>query len=102
MALRMNRRPTVLLTGFGPFRNVRRNASAALVKSLAREARLALPHCRFTVAVLPTEWVRAPSLLSELYERHAPALAGLDRHRRDGADRAGDAVYVMTESGCYR
>ena len=71
----MNRRPTVLLTGFGPFRNVRRNASAALVRRLAREARLALPHCRFAVAVLPTEWARAPSLLSKLYERHAPALA---------------------------
>ena len=68
-------RPTVLLTGFGPFRNVRKNASATLVRRLAREARLALPHCRFAVAVLPTEWVRAPSLLSELYERHAPALA---------------------------
>lgn len=68
-------RPTVLLTGFGPFPRVRRNASASLVKKLAFKARIALPHYRFAAAVLPTEWARAPSLLSELYVRHAPVLA---------------------------
>lgn len=68
-------RPTVVLTGFGPFPGVRRNASASLVKRLAFKARIALPHYRFAAAVLPTEWTRAPGLLSELYERHEPTLA---------------------------
>jgi pyroglutamyl-peptidase len=68
-------RPTVLLTGFGPFPGVRRNASAVLVKRLATCAQKALPHYRFAAAVLPTEWVAAPHLLSELYTRHDPVLA---------------------------
>ena len=73
--MRSNSHPTVLLTGFGPFPNVPRNASAVIVKRLAREARLALPHVRFAFAVLPTEWTRAPGLVSELHERHDPVLA---------------------------
>jgi len=105
-------RPTVLLTGFGPFRNVRRNASATLVRRLAREARLALPHCRFAAAVLPTEWVRAPSLLSELYERHDPALAlhfgvasnirgfRIETEARNFCRMSTDAAGSLPVSGC--
>jgi pyroglutamyl-peptidase len=75
MPLWTDTRPTVLLTGFGPFPGVRRNVSASLVKWLAFKARFAMPHCRFVVAVLPTEWIRAPSVLAALYNRHDPALA---------------------------
>lgn len=75
MPLWTDPRPTVLLTGFGPFPGVRRNASASLVKWLSFKAQIALPHCRFVAAVLPTEWTRAPRILAELYERHDPALA---------------------------
>jgi len=75
MRIGIDHRPTVLLTGFGPFPNVRRNASAVLAKRLALNARTALPHHQFVAAMLPTEWTRAPQILSNLYEQHNPALA---------------------------
>jgi pyroglutamyl-peptidase len=75
MPLWTDPRPTVLLTGFGPFPGVRRNASGSLVKWLAFKARIAMPHCRFVAAILPTEWIRAPSVLAALYNRHDPVLA---------------------------
>ncbi len=75
MDTRADRRPTILLTGFGPFPGVAENASAALVKALARTARRAMPEYRFVTAVLPTEWARAPRLIAALDARHAPVLA---------------------------
>lgn len=36
---------------------------------------MAMPHVRFVAAVLPTEWVRAPSELARLYDQHDPILA---------------------------
>ncbi|WP_291157996.1 pyroglutamyl-peptidase I [Hyphomicrobium sp.] len=71
----MDSRPTVLLTGFGPFPGVPINASGELARKLARMARRALPEFCFTVAVLPTEWNRAPRLIANLHERHRPLLA---------------------------
>ncbi|CAA2142339.1 pyroglutamyl-peptidase I [Hyphomicrobium sp. ghe19] len=71
----MGSRPTVLLTGFGPFPGVPTNASGELVRKLARTARRALPEFRFAVAILPTEWNRAPRLIANLHERHRPLLA---------------------------
>lgn len=68
-------RPTVLLTGFGPFPGVRRNASGTLASWLALHARLAIPNVRTATAVLPTDWVRAPRLLAELHARHDPVLS---------------------------
>jgi pyroglutamyl-peptidase len=68
-------RSKVLLTGFGPFPGVARNESSSLVKWLARRARSAIPSYRFVAAVLPTEWVLAPQVLAELYDRHDPVLA---------------------------
>lgn len=68
-------RPTVLLTGFGPFPNVPVNASAYLARRIAREASSVLPQVRFVAEVLPTEWEKAPSLVAELHEQHRPALA---------------------------
>ena len=75
MSLWTNPRPIVLLTGFGPFPGVGKNVSDSLVKWLAFRARVTLPHSRFVAAVLPTEWIRAPHVLAELYDRHDPVLA---------------------------
>jgi pyroglutamyl-peptidase len=75
MPLWTDPRPKVLLTGFGPFPGVRKNISASLIKWLAFRARTAMPHVRFVTGVLPTEWVRAPSELTELYNQHEPVLA---------------------------
>ncbi|HVZ03472.1 pyroglutamyl-peptidase I [Hyphomicrobium sp.] len=75
MPLWTDPRPTVLLTGFGPFPGVPKNVSGSLVKWLAFRARVALPHVRFVAAILPTEWMRAPRELTALYDRHDPVLA---------------------------
>jgi pyroglutamyl-peptidase len=64
-----------LLTGFGPFPGVPENASGELVKNIAREARRAMPEYHFVSTILPTEWIRAPQILADLYERHEPVLA---------------------------
>lgn len=71
----MDSRPTVLLTGFGPFPGVPINASGELARKLARTARRVFPEFCFTVAVLSTEWNRAPRLIADLHERHRPLLA---------------------------
>ncbi|HEY8129085.1 MAG TPA: pyroglutamyl-peptidase I [Hyphomicrobium sp.] len=68
-------RPTVLLTGFGPFPGIPSNVSADLVRKVARLARRALPEFHFAVAVLPTEWMRAPRLVAALHMRYRPMLA---------------------------
>jgi pyroglutamyl-peptidase len=70
-----DRRPTIFLTGFGPFPGVAENASGALVKALARTARRTMPEYRFVTAILPTEWGRVPRLIAGLHARHAPVLA---------------------------
>ncbi len=75
MSGRSETRPTVLLTGFGPFPGVPDNASAALVRHLARLARGRFPAFRFAAAVLPTEWARAPRRIEALYRRYRPVLA---------------------------
>jgi pyroglutamyl-peptidase len=75
MLKRADRRSTVLLTGFGPFPGVPSNASADLVRKVVRVARRALPEFNFAVAVLPTEWTRAPRLIAALHRRHRPILA---------------------------
>jgi pyroglutamyl-peptidase len=75
MPTRADPRPTVLLTGFGPFPGVPINASGGLARRVARIARIAFPQFRFRVAILPTQWSRAPRLVATLHERHRPALA---------------------------
>jgi pyroglutamyl-peptidase len=75
MAIDVDRRPTVLLTGFGPFPGVPLNASGLLVRKLAPLARRQYPHNRFVAAVLPTEWRRAPVRVAKLHLRCAPILA---------------------------
>lgn len=65
----------VLLTGFGPFPGVPRNASGPLARALAAAARRRFPAVTFRSATLPTEWAAAPRRLRQLLAGHRPALA---------------------------
>lgn len=68
-------KPTVLITGFGPFPGVPQNASARLARELATQARRRHPDFRFVAAVLPVSWDAAPHRLARLIERTNPVLA---------------------------
>jgi pyroglutamyl-peptidase len=65
----------VLLTGFGPFPGVERNASSELAMQLARLA--ARRHCDFQFAaeVLPVDWGQAPLQVADLLRRYQPEVA---------------------------
>lgn len=62
----MHARPTIVLTGFGPFPGVGANATATLVPRLASAARLLFASHTFAAEILPTEWARAPERLKAL------------------------------------
>lgn len=68
-------RPSVLLTGFGPFPGTPVNASALLVEMLARMAASRWPDADIHAATLPTEWRRGIDRLDTLWSRHAPDIA---------------------------
>ena len=68
-------RPTVLLTGFGPFPGVGANATTLLVPRLAEAAARTFPGMRIAYDVLPTEWSAGPARALRLYGEHRPALA---------------------------
>ena len=70
-----DRRPVVLLTGFGPFPGVAENVTGRLVPELAREARLLFPGHRFETDVLATEWQTAPQRLTVVLSELKPELA---------------------------
>jgi len=97
MLIGPERRSTVLLTGFGPFPGVPVNASAVLVRRVARRARAAFPNVRVTAAILPTEWERAPRLVAKLHERHRPALA-----LHFGVAAASKCIRLETEARNFR
>ncbi len=65
----------VLLTGFGPFPGVDRNASAELASELARRGSRRHEHLRFVAEVLPVNWRSAPVRLSDILHLHRPAVA---------------------------
>ena len=71
----MSSSKTVLLTGFGPFPGVPRNASAALVRSLALKADRVFGQAAIVSAELPTVWREAPVMLEQLYFAHRPDIA---------------------------
>jgi len=76
-------RPTILLTGFGAFPGVGKNATAALVPALAAEARARFSEFDVIAEVLPVEWTRTPQLLQQLLADTSPQLAlhfGVTRH----------------------
>jgi pyroglutamyl-peptidase len=68
-------RPTVLITGFGPFPGIERNVTGLLVPRLAARARRRFPHLRVATAILPTEWAAAPAALARHLARAEPCLA---------------------------
>lgn len=68
-------RPTILLTGFGPFPGIGSNATAEFVPELARLARERFLGHDVVDAVLPVEWTRTPQRLAALLAQAQPALA---------------------------
>jgi len=62
----MRSRPTILLTGFGPFPGVPDNATALLVPRLAQAATTLFSSHQVIGEILPTEWARAPARLRSL------------------------------------
>lgn len=90
-------RPSVLVTGFGPFPGVPRNASALLVQALAHddlERRLGV---RLVRAILPTEWRAGLHKLDALWNIHAPSIA---IHFGVTADAEGFAVETTARNAC--
>jgi pyroglutamyl-peptidase len=65
----MPARPTVLLTGFGPFPGIADNATALLVPRLAKAAGALFATHHIVGEILPTEWAAAPRRLTGLLER---------------------------------
>ncbi len=68
-------RPTILLTGFGPFPGVVHNASADLVEALADRTARRFPKKCVVAHSLPTEWAAAAKQITALYAAHKPILA---------------------------
>lgn len=68
-------RPTVLLTGFGPFPGIPVNATADLVPEIAKRARRRFKTFRIVSEILPTEWTAGLDRLDQLLQRHAPVIA---------------------------
>lgn len=68
-------RPTLLLTGFGPFPNVPANATAVLVPRIAQAAAKAFPGVRIACHILPTEWSSGLARVADLYRELQPAAA---------------------------
>lgn len=67
--------PIVLLTGFGPFPGVERNASADLVLTLARLAGQRHADLHFAADVLPVDWRQAPQRTCDLIGQHRPVVS---------------------------
>lgn len=68
-------RPTIVLTGFGPFPGMAQNATATLVPQLAAAARTRFVEFDFLSQVLPTEWRAAPESLTKLLADRQAVLA---------------------------
>jgi pyroglutamyl-peptidase len=79
----MAARPTIVLTGFGPFPGVEVNASAKLVTDLAVAVRVQFPDYDVIGEILPTEWIAAPRRMLQLLDGINPALVlhfGVSQH----------------------
>lgn len=68
-------RPTILLTGFGPFPRVPVNATSILVPKIAETAAKTFPDTKVVAEILPTEWSAGPERAAALYAAHRPLLA---------------------------
>lgn len=68
-------RPTILITGFGPFPGIPENLTSRLVPEVAQRAARRFRGHDVVSEIFPTDWTRAPQRLSDLYQQHAPKLA---------------------------
>jgi pyroglutamyl-peptidase len=59
-------RPTIVLTGFGPFPGVPSNATQTLIPRLTVAARTLFPSHDIVDEILPTEWQEGPARLMRL------------------------------------
>lgn len=82
----MLRRPTILLTGFGPFPGIAANATGTFIPELAAEARKRFLDHEMIDTILPVIWMETPKLASGLIADHSPAVAlhfGVAKEARD-------------------
>lgn len=68
-------KPAVVLTGFGPFPGVPRNASAELVREVAKIAARRHRDLSFVTEVLPVSWSTAPAFVVDLLSQYRPLVA---------------------------
>lgn len=68
-------RTTVLLTGFGPYPTVPRNATQWLVPHLAHHARRLFPDVHFEAVIVPTAWDEAPGVIADMIASLEPDIA---------------------------
>ena len=65
-------RPTLLVTGFGPFGPVADNPTARLIAHMDAEGEAFCPDARLVTAVLPTSYRRAAETFETLLTEHRP------------------------------
>jgi pyroglutamyl-peptidase len=70
----MPQKPTILLTGFGPFLTVAENVTSSLIPAVAAAVATHLPHITCVAEILPTDWTEAPARLDALMRLHTPAI----------------------------
>lgn len=102
----------VLLTGFGPFPGVARNASAELAEALSRRGARKHRHLSFVSEILPVDWKRAPERLTDLIDQYRPALSlhfgvsgratgfVVEAHAYNATNNAVDQGGSVAELGC--
>ena len=65
-------KPTILLTGFGPFLTVADNATGVLIPAVVKAVATRLPHLHCVGEILPTDWAAAPARFDTLMQQLAP------------------------------
>jgi pyroglutamyl-peptidase len=107
-----NDRPSILITGFGPFPGHPCNASSVLAERLAAAAAPRLPRYTIRAETLPTEWQAGPGRLAQLIGSFEPAIAlhfGISRRAkgfvvetraRNIAARSPDAIGALPAEAC--
>jgi pyroglutamyl-peptidase len=105
-------RPTILLTGFGPFPGIAANATSVLVPRIAAAAREVFAGCRVETAVLPTEWQAGLDRVGRLYREVRPTLAlhfgvagkatgfEIETRARNVCSQSRDAAGAMPDGRC--
>ncbi len=99
----MRPRPTILVTGFGPFPGTPDNPSEYLIHSI-EQGQIRIPHgISVTTAILPTSWSKVPDAISRIHAGHRPDIAlhfgvaeqtrgyRIERQARNQTERVPDA-----------